>query len=175
MQVEFSIDGAAELDKVLQALPPKLRKKVLGPATRSGALIIRKEAESLAPYDEGRESGAHLKDEIIARKKRRTNDIYQVGPSSRVPHAHLVEYGTGPRVFKNPHWVLLGGYNWVYVTHAGTMTPQPFLRPAVDNKGREAVDKIGQRLGELTERWAARLAGEYKTSGLRPSKRRYRR
>jgi len=172
MQVEFSIAGAAEIDAVLKALPLKIRKKVIGPATRSGAQIIRKEAEKLAPYDQDRERGVHLKDEIIVRKKRRTNDIYLVGASNRVPHAHLVEFGTGPRPFKKPHWVLLGGFNWVYVRHAGSMTPQPFLRPALDNKAREAIDKIGQRLGDLTERWAERLAGAYKTSGLRPGKRR---
>ncbi len=174
MHVDFSIAGASEMDKILKEMPFVVRKKVIAAAVRSGAAIIRKEAKRLAPYDENRKRGEHLRDHIVVRKKRRTNDIYQVGPDRAVPHAHLVEFGTGPRVFKEPHRVKLGG-KWVEVTQAGVMPAKPFLRPAVDNKGHEAIAKIGERMGLLIDKAAEKLAGKYRTSGLAANKRGYRR
>jgi HK97 gp10 family phage protein len=162
MDAKFQILGAREIDKLLKDLPFVMRKKVVASAVRSGGTIIAKEARRLAPYDPKRKSGRHLKDEIIVRKKRRTNDIYQVGPSSLVPHAHLVEFGTGPRTFKKPHWVNLGG-NWVFVEHAGQMPANPFMRRAVAAKSQAAIDKIGERLGIGIEKQAQVLAGKYRT------------
>ena len=173
IEVGFSIEGASEIDAILKELPFVMRKKVVASAVRSGAGIIRKEAATLAPRSSRRRAGRHLADEIIVRKKRRTNDIYEVGPSNAVPHAHLVEFGTGPRRFKEPRKVNIGG-EWVIVEHTGQMPASPFLRPAVDNKGQAAIDKIGERLFVGIEREAGKLAGRYFDSGLRPRKRKTR-
>lgn len=176
MDVQFSITGADEIEKVLKEMPFVVRRRVVAAAVRSGAAVIRKEARRLAPKDEKRGQGVHLSDPkgIIVKKKRGTNDIYQVGPSKEVPHGHLVEFGTTHRQLKKPRWFNLNG-RWVYLTHSGTMPAKPYLRPAVDNKGREAIKKIGERFGVLIPKHAEKLAGKYRTSGVAASKRRYRR
>ena len=61
---------------------------------------------------------------------------------STAPHAHLVEFGTGPRVLEEPRKVSIGGRVAV-ITHTGTMPPKAYLRPALDKNIEAAKAAFG--------------------------------
>lgn len=128
------VEGLDNLLKKLEALevkPAKVRKILL-----KGAQIIKDEARTLAPYDDKREKGIHLRDSIFAMSKPRfTEDMSAIAAISfkRAPHAHLVEYGTGPR------------------PGTGSMPAHPFWRPAIDNKKNEVSDTVTEGLKDLIE------------------------
>jgi len=167
----FTLNGASELDSLLKELPRQISKKVVLAAARSGGSVIRKEMKARAPYNPKRKRGKHLRDCLKIQKKHRTNDLVLVGPTSEAPHAWLVTHGSGPRKFTKPHTVKLGN-QVVKVTHAGTMPANPYLQDAAEASAQGAFDKIGQRLGDLIEKAAIKLAGRYKTSGAAPGRRR---
>lgn len=169
----FQLDGAKELESVLKELPRQIGYKVLYASARSGGAVVKKEMKARAPYNPKRKKGKHLRDTIRVQKKHRTNDLVLVGPTSEAPHAWLVTHGSGPRKFKKPHSVKLGGHV-VKVTHSGTMPSNPYVQDAAEASAKSAFDKMGTRLGDLVEKAALKLAGRYKTSGA-ASGRRYRR
>lgn len=128
------VEGLDNLLKKLEALevkPAKVRKILL-----EGAKLISEEAKRLAPYDEKRDKGIHLRDAIFAMGKPRfSEDMSAIAAVSfkRAPHAHLVEYGTGPR------------------PGTGQMPASPFWRPAIDNKKNEVVTNVVAGLKDLIE------------------------
>lgn len=130
------IRGAADIAKVLKRLPEKMTEQVLVQALRAGGKPIVKEAKDLVPVRSG-----DLKKSIVVRKatkKQRKGGagLVAIGftkPTSR--RAHLIEYGTS------------------------TTRAQPFMRPALDHKGDEAIAAIGTQLGKSIEKAAKKLAG----------------
>lgn len=151
MAKKSSIKGAAALDRVLKQLPSKIGEGAVLGALRAGAKPIVAAAKQKVP----KRTGA-LRKSIGVRKgsrRRVAKGGGQVVIGFRKPHsrrAHLTEFGTS------------------------TQPAQPFMRPAIDEKGGEAIGIIGQQLGERIEEAATRLAGPYAKSGLK-SKRRKRR
>lgn len=71
-----------------------------------------------------------------------------VGPTTRAPHAHLVEFGTGPHI---------NGGLFAGSQHPGT-TPQPFARPAWDAEQDAALKRIATELAAEIEKAARRAA-----------------
>lgn len=132
--IEFSIEGAAEMERLLRALGPAVASRVGDKALRAAARPIVAEAKRLVPVRTGR-----LKRSIaVASERRRKGDnerVVLIGvkpPASRI--AHLVEFGTA---------------------HSAA---RPFLRPALDGKAGEALDEMGRVLAEGIETEAVKLA-----------------
>lgn len=138
MDFDFEIDTTG-LESLLKKLPGETSKKVTRNAVSAGARVIRDNAKKLAPYDHSRKSGTHLRDGIVAKRVKGTNDVYSVGTQKfgkkKVPHAHLVEFGT----VKAP--------------------PQPFLRPAAALSQQLAALKMIENLARGIFREAKKLAG----------------
>ena len=96
MDISFNLD-LGELRSIVNKLPKELKQKVTRNAVRSGARIIKERAKELAPYDNKRVVGIHLRDAIIVKHVKGTNDIHRVGVkggSKGAPHGHLLEFGT---------------------------------------------------------------------------------
>jgi len=133
--VKSEIIGAKELEKALRTLPNKIQDKVLKSALRSGAQVIRKEAKARVPVRSG-----VLKDSITvktATEKQRDQGLVFVGfDKTASRRAHLTEYGT---------------------SHSAA---HPFMRPALDARGSDAIKKIGDRLGPVIDREAKKLKGK---------------
>lgn len=130
---EIRIDGLDALDRALAELPKAIAKRVAGNAVRAGARVIATEAKAQVPVLTGA-----LRDSIVVRAARRGRAqgvvkavVGFLRPASRI--AHLVEFGT---------------------SHSAA---EPFLRPALDGKGGEAVDKMKAILRAGVEREAQRL------------------
>ena len=132
------IKGAAEMARVLRALPGKIGDRLLANAVRAGGRVILKEAKRRVPVKTGR-----LRDSLVVKKDRTRPGVVvvHVGATYAARHAHLVEFGT---------------------VHSAA---RPFLRPAFDETAGEALAKIGDTLGRGIERAAAKLAGSFAKSG----------
>lgn len=123
--VKFTISGAAELERALRTLGPRVAGNVSGRALRAMAKPIVQRARELVPVDTGR-----LKKSITTKLHRmrggqRTIDIGFKRPTSR--RAHLTEYGTA---------------------HSAA---RPFMRPALDENAARALTEMGRVLGEAIE------------------------
>lgn len=71
-----------------------------------------------------------------------------VGPTTRAPHAHLVEFGTAPHI---------NGGRFAGSQHPGT-APRPFARPAWDANKDAALQNIAAELAAEINKAAARQA-----------------
>lgn len=161
MASKVRIEGARELEGVLKKLGPRVAKKVVLGALRSGGNIIRREAKRLVPVESG-----ELRDSIIVaseRQRKRTTGNVVIGPRKGVNYGHLVEFGTAPHTITVKDAKSLGesGQFGTVVHHPGAVA-HPFLRPAFDAKGDEALNKVGEMLGRGVEREALKLAGPRK-------------
>lgn len=158
-EVTVNVKGLRELERVLKKLPERMGRLVLLKSLRAGAKPIIDAAKAKAPVETGR-----LRDSIIARAQRIESPLtasVAVGPAGRrVFYGHLVEFGTDPHKIKaKPFRVLRlrDGRFVKSVQHQG-QTARPFLRPAFDERGSEAMRKIKTELGRNVEKAARRLA-----------------
>ena len=139
------IEGAAELDKVLKALPKRMGERALVAAVRAGANIIRDEARARVPVGTGR-----LRDEIVVKRIRtgQASLTMRLGPLRSSFYGMFFEFGTS------------------------IQAARPFLRPAFDAKVGEALGALGTRLGKRVEAEAKKLAGPLAKAGLVKRRRR---
>ncbi len=155
-QAFFNIDleGLDRLEKKLQELPEKLRRKSLRQALKAGTNIVKDEAKRLAPkagraikddflfFLSGPDLPKHLRDHIVSQVTVTGDRAWgRVGIDYRqVRHGHLVEFGTSPHPIK-----IKINNRTITVNHPGSRK-QPFMRPAVENKGEEAVNTMANML-----------------------------
>jgi HK97 gp10 family phage protein len=162
--VTMRITGVEELKKALESLPAATRKNVLKRALVQASVDVVARAKELAPYDEARKEGHHLRDSIsasFALEKRQRAFVKQHGSSRDValafigvsysstsdryaPHAHLIEFGTGPRQHKSGK-------------STGQVVARPFLRPAWDEKQKTVIERFAPLLAKEIDAAAARL------------------
>ena len=161
MTVTLDLKGIDEFDRMLQELPKAVANKLGDAALRAGGRVIAAEARRLAPK--------RLKSKITVGgtgepPPNATTRVQAVGllKSKHSRLAHLIEYGTAAhRIMPKRGGKLAFEVNGrlvvtTKVEHPGA-APKPFLRPAGDTKAQEAIDRIGENLGQGIEREAARL------------------
>lgn len=109
----------ADLKVKFESLPTKVGLKFLRRAGRAAAMIIRNRAADLAPVATGKLHG-----EILIKTKKESDASIEVsiGPSKNAWYGRLQEFGT--------------------VHHP----PQPFLGPALEEKGAEAAALFAEEL-----------------------------
>ena len=156
------IAGAAEMERLLKLLPEKVAERVTKNALRAGARVIRNEAKARSA-DDPELSGAVVVRSPTQRERRKGAALVVVGieqPVSR--RAHLREFGTGPHTIRTKRKGVLadketGAVFGTEVQHPGTPA-EPFLRPAVDEGGKRAIDAIGKSMARGIDREAKKLA-----------------
>ena len=133
----------------------RLAPKADGDLIESVRVQLRaRNTTGLAEYAGVREAGGTAKEAASAMRAARRvarEEGYQqgvsvtatIGPSA--PHAHLVEFGTGPRQQKNGK-------------STGVMPAQPFMRPAFDNNVDRAIETMKDGLAEEIDKANARIA-----------------
>lgn len=132
--IEFTIDGAAEMERLLKDLGPVVASSVGDKAVLAGAKPIVDEAKRLVPVRTGALQKS-IKAQVERRRKADDERVALIGferPTSAI--AHLVEFGT---------------------VHSAA---HPFMRPAMDAKAGEALEEMGRVLGEGIEREAVKMA-----------------
>lgn len=132
--INFDIKGAAEMERLLKELGPRVASRVGDQALRAATKPIIAEAKRLVPVRTGK-----LRDSIISRVERKRKDdserVVLIGfkpPASR--RAHLTEFGTSKSAAK------------------------PFMRPALDAKAGEALNEMGRVMARGLTREAEKMA-----------------
>lgn len=124
LSVDFNGEEAAQ--KAVEELADRLEAGDHVEAAKKGAEVIREEAAARVPMSAGAPSrgGKHLKDAIakVVRKDGEDRVVVAVGPESDQFHGIFVELGT---------------------EH---MPADPYLRPAVDDKGPQAIKVVADEL-----------------------------
>lgn len=147
----FKLEGAKELDRKLRKLGEKVHRRVTRQAVGAAATPVVKAAKANA--DESKESGLLKKalgKKAVTYKKTQTvaavvgarkNVVGEVDGKTRKPsrYAHLVEKG--------------------YIDEHGNYVPgQPFLRPALDQTGEQAMGVMQNKLASGIEKEAKKAA-----------------
>lgn len=140
------IRGGLELDALLKTLAPKIEKNIMRAALRAGAVVVRTEAKSNVPIDEG-----PLKKSIrISTKARRGTLTASVKAGGKLaPHALLAEFGTAAHKIlpKKALALLVGGAVVGGIDHPGAR-PKPFMRPSLDAASGAAVQAVADKIRE---------------------------
>lgn len=136
MVASLKVEGFKELDALLIAMPRRLASQAVTAGMRRALQPVAAAARAYAP--------GSLSDRIRIAPTIKAGQFAQAlekpGKGKRVmfvgsgaPHAHLVEFGTGPRFHKSGKYV-------------GIMPPDPFLRPAWDANKDEVLAKLAETI-----------------------------
>lgn len=150
---KFNLYGEAELGNAFAQLPKAVAKNVMTRILLKAGVPIAVTASRLAPRNPRRTRGPSLSSSIavstkLSRRQRRRQlkkdgAIVFIGP--RVPHAFLIEIGTGPR--------------WQKTTqrYTGHTPAHPFMRPAWESEKNRALTIIREEIWIELSRAARRL------------------
>ena len=154
MNIKFTVKGAKELEAMLREIGPAAAKNAGAASLRAGAKVIVARAKELVPVKTGA-----LRDSLGFKVSRRganngilTAHIGSLNKEARL--IHLVEFGTRAHSIRTGEGGYLASGEIVFgkeVQHPGTPA-QPFLRPAIDEKGGDAVLVMGTAMGKSIDR-----------------------
>lgn len=133
--VTMTLEGGAELDRVLRAIDAVAAGDDLEDAVLAGAAPILEQATG-AIHSLSGELVSHMIAETVEKDR---NHVDVVVGALGAPHAHLVEYG---------HQLVKGGPLDGDGKVVGHVPAHPFLRPAYDEQQENAVRAIGLTLFE---------------------------
>jgi HK97 gp10 family phage protein len=144
----ISITGLSDLEKRLMDFPDKIARNILAGAIRAGAVVIQKEARSLAPQsDKSHQLGKGTKAVTIQPGHLKKNIKVRLAPRKK-------------RDVPITYWVYVSGKAWYWkFVEFGTskMSSTPFMRPSFDTQKQSAVDRIKEYLAARIEKEAAKL------------------
>lgn len=153
---EVEIDGTEDLIKDLKGLGVNVRKSLRG-VMRAGARVIGDAAEAAAPKSHVK--GKKIAVAIVAATPDRVTAA--VGPNKKHWYLRFAETGTSPHeIAGNPFLRFFSGGQLLevrMVQHPGSAA-RPFLRPAFDAQGDQAVQVVGESLRQVVE--DAKVAAE---------------
>lgn len=142
-----TIVGGAQLDDLLQTLPAKLQKNINRSALRAGAAVLLPEVQQRIPVDSGQ---LRASARITTRARGATVSASVKVGNFVAWYAHLVEYGTQAHIERPRETggaMQFGGVTTREVNHPGTR-PQPFMRPAIDQRFPEVVQAVTNKIRE---------------------------
>lgn len=145
LDIKAQVTGLQELRQRLNALPPKVQRRVQRSGMRKAATLLLKEARNTVKQMFGKKSGNLLKglssSKGIKFRKRRGNTItVKVGADYKIsPHAHLLESGTVGRRHKSGKWV-------------GRVAPTHFFRRTFDRIKPAMMQLMYRSINEAIDR-----------------------
>lgn len=157
MEFKATFHGLEEIEKLLKALPDKPAKRALDGGMRAGGKVIQRDAIERAPVLKGPPRvvmyrgkkriivpGLLRKSIIVRRVKDGPASVnFAISVTKLAFWAHMIEWGTSK------------------------MRAMPFLRPALDAKGEEAIKVMIQTTAKRIEAEATKLASLYGTNKRR--------
>ena len=151
--VTTEVQGLAELERALDALPEKVAKKTLINAVRDAAELFRARAAIGAPYDPSVIMGhpkwrtMHLRDGIL--KKITVTNLGAAGARVRGEVALDKQHAFYGRFLE---------FGWITARGGKQVAPHPFMRPAFEAMKDVALAWFQVRLREGIEAAARELA-----------------
>lgn len=155
-----SIAGGKQLAEFLSKLPPRIERNIMRAALRAGARVIANEAKKNVPVKMGalkrsiRTDSTRVKGGVQATAKAGGRSGGRAKDKSAF-YAQFVEYGTAAHMIKAGEkkkrlvFIARDGnrVSTTKVNHPGA-TAKPFMRPAFDAKGGEAVNAVAKAIRE---------------------------
>lgn len=142
--VDVKVTGVDDLLKNLKTFPIKFQKSVATGAIRAGAAAINKEAKLNVSEDEG-----DLKKSlsVVKRKTKDKSIIYfSVVPKSKL--LHKIQDTKDEKHYNYGGHIEFGNSN---------MPAQPYLRPAFEKKGKEAIEIAKNYMKKRIDKEMAKL------------------
>jgi hypothetical protein len=145
MSVSMRFEGGRDIERALANLPRGTSKGIARRALRNELRPVKEMAEAFWPgAGEAFKISSQLKrGQRPAVREARSVTVMNVG--SFEPHAHLIEFGTGPR------YTRAGAFR-------GSVAPQPMLQPAWDMHKGQLLEGLGARLWDEIKKTQARRA-----------------
>ncbi len=143
----MTFSGGRDLERALADLPRGTSKGVARRAIKKELKPVEDAAEAFWPGANdafkitSRITASQLSDSAKSRKR----SVVDIFVGSTEPHAHLIEFGTGPRYTKN------GAFR-------GSVSPEPMLQPAWDANKSQMLAGLGARLWDEITKTQARRA-----------------
>lgn len=168
--MNVDILGGKALAKALSELPLKIERNIMRSALRAGASVIAAEARRNVPTDTQELKRSIRTSSNSKRGMVEANAVVGNRKSKKGWYATFVEFGTAPhliRAGKNKPVLSFRDRNGVWhrvleVNHTGAQA-KPFMRPAFDTKGEEAIKAVADRIRErLTDQNINQVAPENK-------------
>lgn len=134
----FSLDGAKEIDDLMQQLPMEFQAQILYKLTRQGANIVKKELEANAPESEK----DHIRKSIQVRKDEDEVTAVKVGITSKKGfQVRFAEYGTQKRETDETK------------ANRGAITnPEPFVRKSIESKIQEVIKTFNENFLKVVKK-----------------------
>lgn len=162
MKASYRTEGFDEMLTVLGEMPNAIRNRVTINALLAGGRVLRAEMKRLVPKKTG-DLNKSIKVTRFTTRKEGAREVAVGVRGKEGPLAHLVEFGTSPHPIQPKKGKVLayvkdGETRFAKkVQHPGA-TAKPFVRPATDTKGPEAVERIRDMMAAGINREAERLA-----------------
>ncbi len=146
MSSSRTVTGAAELQRLLRTLEPRVGKRVIRQSLREGAKMVQAEAKRQAPVlEDTRTLGSQSQGRVPGTLRR---GIVVRSMKSNKPSKG--RFRIGVMMAKREKLDIDGGSKWFYpaIVHAGhsTARARPFMRNAVDSLRRSVDARIERRL-----------------------------
>jgi HK97 gp10 family phage protein len=150
----IKVEGLRDLEETLESLSLSTRKRAVRRGMTTALEPVAAAARAGAPRSDG--DGKHMADSIgvsnkltkaqarEARGQREGRHVMLMYVGPKEPHAHLVEFGSGPRYHKKS-----GKF-------VGAMPPSPFMRPAWDGNRQAVLDSLAASVWADIEKVLAR-------------------
>jgi HK97 gp10 family phage protein len=158
-----TLDGSQQLQRLLKDFPERIQRDIVNRTARAGATLLRKEMRKNLKQN-GSIDSRNLYNSLSVKKVKGEHGKYYI--YTRRPlgsHAHLVEFGTGPRKLKKPIPFQIAPDEWITLEHTGSMPAKPFFRPALDEKQVEALQRMQETMAKNMARIAEKMSQEYRT------------
>lgn len=158
MSVSLKFSGGKDIERALAKLPAGTAKGVMRRTLKQVLEPVRAMADSLTG-----EFNVAITSKLAPRQRAQARSDFSrsvvtmyVGATqedgSNAPHAHLIEFGTGPRFHPNGKYV-------------GYVTPEPFMQPAWDAHSATMLDEMGRLSWIEIEKALARAARKAARAG----------
>jgi HK97 gp10 family phage protein len=152
MSEGLKITGLAELKRALEQLPVKMENNILRGALRAGAKVLATEAKANVHSISGDLAASiryGCKTQLQSGKLVATVSAGKAkkGKKNKAFYADMVERGTAAHIIKarKPNRMLAIGV--AQVQHPGSQK-KPFMRPALDQHGQAAVERVREYIRE---------------------------
>lgn len=145
MSANLRIEGFRDIERALAQLPRGTAKGIARRAMKKELKPVKETAEAFWP---GASEAFHITSALKASQRpavRESRSVTNMFVGSFEPHAHLIEFGTGPRYNR------AGSYR-------GSVAPEPMLQPAWDMHKRQILAGLGARLWDEITKTIARRA-----------------
>lgn len=145
-QTSVEIGGVKELLRNLEKLEPKLRKKVERKGIKQGLKLLEAAARSYAPVGPAKGEGTRISNSFEIKTRTRKGVLWG-GLFNRAPHSWIQEYGffltkkssDGSKRIIKP------------VGDPYERGPNPFMRPALDEKGDDVIQEMREAAASALE------------------------